>query len=113
MFGSRLKDLRKEKGITQKQLADMLKVGRPTIAGYETKGKEPDFDTVVLLADYFGVTVDYMLGRDETRKKPAEIDLDGLSEVQRANFELLKALSPEEAVRVQAYIQGLRDARKG
>lgn len=66
-FGTKLKKLREEKGITQQQLADLLHVGRPTIAGYETKGKEPDFDKIVWLAKYFDVTVDYLLGETDER----------------------------------------------
>lgn len=67
-FGTRLKQLREEKGITQQQLSDLLHVGRPTVAGYETKGKEPDFEKIVWLAEYFDVTVDYLLGKTNERK---------------------------------------------
>lgn len=68
-FGTILKQLREEKGITQQQLSELLHVGRPTVAGYETKGKEPDFDKIVWLAEYFDVTVDYLLGKTKERKQ--------------------------------------------
>jgi transcriptional regulator with XRE-family HTH domain len=70
MFGSRLKQLRKEKGLTQQQLAALLKIGRPTVAGYETKGKEPDFEKIMWLSAFFGVTTDYLLGISNNRGKP-------------------------------------------
>ncbi len=67
MFGKRLKELREERNMTQQQLADVLQVGRPTIAGYETKGTEPDFGKIRFLAEYFDVSIDYLLGGSDTR----------------------------------------------
>ncbi|CEP79720.1 transcriptional regulator [[Clostridium] sordellii] len=61
-FGQRLKDLRIEKNVTQQQVGDFLGVGRATIAGYETKDKHPDFDKLNLLAQFFNVTTDYLIG---------------------------------------------------
>lgn len=61
-FGKTVKKLRMQKNITQSQLAEILSVGRSTIAGYETKGKQPDYDKLEKLADYFNVTIDYLLG---------------------------------------------------
>lgn len=43
-FGNNLKDLRETRNITQGQLAEYLQVSRPTIAGYETKSRQPDFE---------------------------------------------------------------------
>ena len=60
-FGNILKELRTSTGTTQKQLADYLNVTRPTIAGYETKGKEPDYKVLILIASYFHVSTDYLL----------------------------------------------------
>ena len=49
-FGSILKELRKANRITQGELADFLRVSRPTIAGYETKDKQPDFEKLIKLS---------------------------------------------------------------
>lgn len=46
-------------------LADYLNVTRPTIAGYETKGKEPDYHTLSMIASYFNVSIDYLLSGRE------------------------------------------------
>ncbi|WP_142413098.1 helix-turn-helix domain-containing protein [Hathewaya massiliensis] len=70
-FGDKLKQLRDEKNITQQELADILKVGRPTIAGYETKGKQPDYDKLIILSNYFNVSIDYLLGKTDI-KEPAD-----------------------------------------
>jgi len=66
-FGERLKKLREEKGVTQQQLADYLSVGRPTIAGYETKNKEPDYEKLTKIAKYFNCSVDWLLGITDHR----------------------------------------------
>jgi transcriptional regulator with XRE-family HTH domain len=70
MFGDRLKSLRNEKGITQQQMADHIKVSRPTIAGYETKGVQPDFEKLSTISSYFNVSVDYLLGLSDIREIP-------------------------------------------
>lgn len=64
-FGQRLKMLRDEKKITQGDLAEYLGVGRPTVAGYETKGKQPSFEILKNIADFFDVSLDYLLGRTD------------------------------------------------
>lgn len=60
-FATQLKILRARHNVTQQELADYLNVTRPTIAGYETKGKEPDYTTLLLLSSYFRVSIDYLL----------------------------------------------------
>ena len=64
-FGERLKELRMKSGYTQKQIAEVLKVGRPTIAGYETKNIYPDYEKLIALADFFKCSTDYLLGRTD------------------------------------------------
>lgn len=66
-FSQRLISLRKERDLTQNDLAKIVKKQRTTVSGYETMDKEPDFDVLCALADYFGVTTDYLLGRDDER----------------------------------------------
>lgn len=65
MFSQRLHDLRIGRGLTQKELADRLNLGRSTVAGYEVKGKQPDNERLCQLADFFGVSVDYLLGHTD------------------------------------------------
>jgi len=60
-FGNNLKNLRKRKNVTQKQLATYLCLSRSTIAGYETKSHQPDFLTLEKLAIYFEVSIDYLI----------------------------------------------------
>lgn len=72
-FGERLKELREDKNLIQQDIADILKVGRATIAGYETKGKQPDYDKLTKLAEFFNVSTDYLLGRTDTKSPADEI----------------------------------------
>ena len=61
----RLQQLRKEKGITQLKLAMDLGMSQNTISRYESEKREADYRTLILFADYFHVSVDYLLGRTD------------------------------------------------
>ena len=64
-FGEIIKILRMKRGITQDQLAEAVHMGRSAIGNYEQGIREPDLDTVEAFADYFDVSIDDLLGRDE------------------------------------------------
>ncbi len=68
IFSKRLKILRGEKELTQENLGDILHKNRNSIAGYESRNQEPDFEFLCLIADFFDVSVDYLLGRTDIRK---------------------------------------------
>ena len=61
----RLKELRKKKGMTQLRLAMELNMTQNTISRYETGEREADYKTLILFADYFGVSIDYLLERTD------------------------------------------------
>lgn len=71
LIGQRLKLLREEKGLKQLDIAKMLGVSRTTYTQYETGKSEPDLTTVAKLADFFGVSVDYLLNKTDI-KDPIE-----------------------------------------
>lgn len=60
-------ELRKDKGLLQKELAQLLGVSIGTISNYETGVHNPEIETLIKLADFFHVSVDYMLGRIKFR----------------------------------------------
>ncbi len=66
-LGQRLKLLRGEQGLTQQQLAQRLGLSRGIIGNYEIDAREPDYRTLALFADYFGVSLDFLLGRTQVR----------------------------------------------
>lgn len=64
----RLKELRKERGLYQKDIANYLGVDRTTYVKYETGASEPDTVTLSKLADFFNVSLDYLVGRDDVEE---------------------------------------------
>ena len=65
---NRIKELRKLAGKSQVDLAEILHVNRTTLTKWETGKHAPDIETVEVLADYFHVSTDYILGRTDTRE---------------------------------------------
>lgn len=63
-----LKQLRRERGISQVRLAMELSVSQHTISRYETGEREADYAMLIRIADYFDVSVDYLLERTENPK---------------------------------------------
>lgn len=65
VFGNRLRGLRKYKNLKQKDVAEHFGMAVRTYQNYEGGQREPNFSTLVALADYFDVTTDYLLGRTD------------------------------------------------
>lgn len=73
LFGDRLKMLREDKDITQKELGNSVGVSDRVIGYYESNDRFPkDENTLKSLADYFNVSVDYLLGRTEIKNQDSE-----------------------------------------
>ncbi len=67
MFRIRLKELRENAGLSQYKFADKFGVAQSTVGSWEAGKREPNFDTMQRLADFFNVSVDYLLGREDTK----------------------------------------------
>ena len=63
-FHEKLKMLRKKKGLTQKDIADLVHVNRVTYTNWEKGNREPNFETLLKLADLFDVSLDWLFGRE-------------------------------------------------
>ena len=66
-FSERLRELRREKKVTQAKMADFLGIKLRSYQNYEGSSRRPDYEGLVALADYFDVTTDYLLGRTDQR----------------------------------------------
>lgn len=64
LFGKRLRYLREKKNMSQKDLAKELDIPNQNISNYEREFRHPDFETLKRLADYFNVSIDYLLGHE-------------------------------------------------
>lgn len=68
-FKSMLKYLRVRAGLTQSELADRLDISASSVAMYETGKREPNFELLESIADYFNVDMNFLLGKEEPREK--------------------------------------------
>ncbi len=64
-FGKRLKQLREKKDLTQQELAEFLSINRDALAKWETDKAYPDLDMVRDIAEFYDVTTDYLIGKDD------------------------------------------------
>ena len=65
-FARILKELRRERNLSQQELAARLKISKSAVSMYEQQKREPDFDILGRIADYFQVDMDHLLGRSDT-----------------------------------------------
>lgn len=104
---NRIKDLRKINGLRQIDFAKTLGISQSTLSTWESGRYEPDAESLVRIAAYFGVSVDYILGREE-KEKPAANNGNGLSGLDAELYELLMGL-PEDKLRdALSYVRYLR-----
>ncbi len=94
MFAERLKTLRETVELTQKELAKILDVAVGTVGMWEIGKREPSFNTVNQIANFFHVSTDYLLGHEEKQEKPTPVSGDGLSEEQLEVIRRYEAAPP-------------------
>ena len=78
----RIKQLRKKKGISQSELAELIGVKNNTVSTWERGTRKPDFEALNVLSNYFEVSFEYILGssdKEEARVKPTQDELDELA----------------------------------
>ena len=73
MIGTKLKELRTKKGFTIAQLCDELQMNQNTYAKYERDERDVSTETLSKLADFYHVTTDYLLGRDEKTAESTQV----------------------------------------
>lgn len=114
-----LKELREQRGISQTELANFLGVVRSTVCQYEKGNRMPDSNILCKLADYFNVSVDYLLGRaDEQSFTPntrnshnydeilsRTTPLNQLSSDEHELIEKYRKLSPAYKMKLNTYAE--------
>ena len=101
-FSNRLRKLRIEKKMKQEEIAKKFNTSKAAISNYENDYRKPNMDLISDLADFFDVSVDYLLGRTDVRKieMPAELkkfmDKHGIDYIESAKYAREKGIPPED-----------------
>lgn len=90
MIGEKIKELRKENGITQEELAKNIDVSTSMVGMYETNARKPSYEVLIKIAKYFKVSTDYLLNAEEK----LNITMDSLNKI---NQMAKKALEPNHS----------------
>jgi transcriptional regulator with XRE-family HTH domain len=102
VFSFRLRRLREERGLLQKEVADVLGVARGTYANYESGRRVPEAETLGKLAGFFTVSLDYLTGRSEVMRPAAKE-----TEADRTLLSAAGNLSPADREKVLSFIKWL------
>lgn len=96
----RLRELRKAKGLSMKELGKMFGLAESTISLYESGKRQPDTEIIKRFANFFGVSVDYLLGVSQEEEPE-------YTEDEKELFELMAQLTDEEAQEMLNFLQYL------
>ncbi len=101
----KLQQIRKMKGISQKELGEKLNIAPNTISNYENGLCDPNIETLIKMADIFNVSVDTLVGHDANL-----IDMNSLDANQQLIVnEVINVLSTEDIAKIVGYIASLKN----
>lgn len=108
-----LKKIRQSKGLAQKEVAAYLGVTQTAVSDWERGEREPDFKTILKLANFFNVSVDYLLGRDNSQHVNDDEALDYLDELHKRPemktlFEVSRKATKEDVETAITLIEALK-----
>ncbi len=105
----RLKELRVNRNLLQRDVADVLNCSTTVYCRYEKGEREPPFDIIFRLADYYGVSVDYLLGREESKN---DVPKEKTPADKRAEAKtLLESMTDEQYQSALQYLKFLKSQR--
>ncbi len=103
----RLKELRKERRINQQKLAMELNMTQANISRYELGMSEPDFSVLIKIADYFEVSIDYLIGRTDYNQPPQKHNA-----LEEAFLTKYRKLSRFDQRQLEGYLDRILDETK-
>ena len=103
-----LKKLRQLAGVTQQQLAERLTVSQQSVNKYENHNVEPDIDTLIKIADFFEVSLDYLVGRTEIQEMVTKKSMSDLSDRETQLLTLYAPLNQKQKDCVLTVIKSYR-----
>lgn len=101
----RLKELREQRRLNQEWLAVKLNVSQSTISAYEIGERVPDLETLIAIAKFFDVSLDYLAGLSDLKQQIRQSDL---SPAELEHFHTYRQLSDSDKEKIKAYIDGLQ-----
>ena len=101
----RIKQLREEKGISQLEFAKRINLTQQSVSAYEKGIREPSLDILKAIADFFGVSTDYLLGKSDVRN-PEEVEVD-MDEVDVAFASGIKGLNETNKMIIKSTLEAL------
>jgi len=107
----RLKEIRLECGIKRSKLARDLNINAGTIANYENEIREAPYEYLIKFADYFEVSIDYLLGRNNDEKPTANVS-QSLSVREISLINNYRSLPNTEKERVEEYVDLWKNRKK-
>ena len=111
---NRLKEARLNAGLSQKEVSKIIKISAPTISQWEAGIIHPLQSNLIKLADLYGVSTDYLLGKEDKKKEPSGQQAERLNPKAQALIERIESLSPREVQTLEKLIDfviGLRDQK--
>ena len=104
-----LKKLRLEKGISQQLLADTILVSQQSVNKYENHNVEPDIDTLIRIADYFNVSLDFLIGRTDVREMADKLKMSDLGESETLLVNKFRTLNKNQqkciSLLIESYLE--------
>lgn len=97
-FGERLVRLRKEKKLTQKDIADILNISRSAYAGYEIGRRVPEYSTLEKLANLFDVPIDFLVGRSDSKQPIAFTPSDSFLQAVHKNAAVIAEIAGKYSI---------------
>jgi transcriptional regulator with XRE-family HTH domain len=94
-FNEKLKELRIQNDLKLQDIADYLGVSKPTVSRFETGEREPSFENLIKLADFYKVSTDYLLGRSNCDLSGEKLEVLKLSKKVKSIQEQLDELQNE------------------
>lgn len=109
-FGSRLKELRKLKGLSQKEFGKKFNLSESTIGMYERDERKPDFDTLIQISDFCDVSTDFLLKGKDYKSEAEKLFEDPNTQIAARNGEI----SREEAIKaIEWLLENEKDRKPG
>ncbi|MFE5321309.1 helix-turn-helix domain-containing protein [Paenibacillus sp. NPDC056579] len=120
-YGHRIAKLRNDQRLTQEDLAGKVGITRSALSHYENNRREPDYETIQKFADFFQVTIDFLMGRSDDSSHPIDNDVqEFISHLELSDEALMerfvltidgRELTPEESRRFIAFIRYERTSK--